>query len=109
MSGKLESRLFGELQRHAGPDLEVLTEPTDPRFQELAKRWSDIDRQIPAAIVLPESEEQIQKTVSDHAFGDMESLSQLTLLAASGPLGCSNFSAVRHQVRWPQYLVDNRK
>lgn len=63
MSLKLETRLFGELQRHVGSDLEILTDPTDARFQEHSKRWSDIDRQIPAAIVLPRSEEQIQGTV----------------------------------------------
>lgn len=65
MSVKLESHVFGELQRHVGSDLEILTEPNDPRFQEFAKRWSDIDRQTPAAIVLPESKGQIHKTVSN--------------------------------------------
>lgn len=65
MSVRFESHSFGELQRHVGSDLEILKEPNDPRFQEFAKRWSDIDRQTPAAIVLPESEEQIQKTVSN--------------------------------------------
>lgn len=64
MSSKLASHFFAELQRQAGPDLEILTDQTDARFQGFAKRWSDIDRQVPAAIVLPKSEEQIQQTVS---------------------------------------------
>lgn len=64
MSAKLEAHLFGELQRHVGPDVEILTDQTDARFQEYCKRWSDIDRKIPAAIVLPRSEGQIQSMVS---------------------------------------------
>ncbi|KAL2282790.1 hypothetical protein FJTKL_10401 [Diaporthe vaccinii] len=63
MSLKLEAHFFGELQRHVGSELEILTDPTDARFQEHSKRWSDIDRQTPAAIVLPRSEEHIQSTV----------------------------------------------
>lgn len=59
MSPKLENRLFGELQGHVGSGLTILTDPADPGFQEHSKRWSDIDRQVPAAIVLPQSEEQI--------------------------------------------------
>lgn len=69
MSPKLDAHVFGELQRHVGPDLEVLTDPRNTRFQEYSKRWSDIDRKIPAAIVLPRSEEQIQSTVSHRPSG----------------------------------------
>jgi hypothetical protein len=36
---------------------EILTNPNDVNFQEYLKRWSDIDRKTPAAIVLPISEE----------------------------------------------------
>lgn len=64
MSPILETRSFGELQSRAGSGLTILTNPADPRFQEHSKRWSNIDRQTPAAIVLPRSEEQIQSTVS---------------------------------------------
>lgn len=63
MSPKLEAHLVGELQRHVGSDLEILTDSTGARFQEYSKRWPDIGRQIPAAIVLPRSEEQVQSTV----------------------------------------------
>lgn len=69
MSPKLDAQFFGELQSHVGSDLEILSDPTDARFQEHSKRWSDIDRQIPAAIVLPQSEEQIQSTVFPRAYG----------------------------------------
>lgn len=65
------SLLFDELRRYTGSDLEILTDSEDSRFQELSKRWSDIDRQIPAAIVLPESEEQIQKTVGIITFSGL--------------------------------------
>ncbi|ROW15212.1 hypothetical protein VPNG_03071 [Cytospora leucostoma] len=63
MSPKLAPQLFEELQRQIGSELEILTDQTGSRFPEFAKRWSDIDRQIPAAIVLPESEDHIQQTV----------------------------------------------
>ncbi|KAK7743250.1 hypothetical protein SLS53_004335 [Cytospora paraplurivora] len=63
MSHKLAPQLFEELQRQTGPELEIVTDQTASRFQEFAKRWSDIDRRLPAAIVLPESEEHIQQTV----------------------------------------------
>lgn len=63
MSPMLDGHLFDELQGRVGSDLEILTDSTDVRFQEYSKRWSDIDRQIPAAIVLPRSEDQIQSTV----------------------------------------------
>lgn len=71
MSLKLEAHLFGELQRHVGSKLEILTDPTDARFQEHSKRWSDIDRQTPAAIVLPRSEEHIQSTVFYRSSGSL--------------------------------------
>ncbi|PSR83008.1 hypothetical protein BD289DRAFT_454010 [Coniella lustricola] len=64
MPAKLSPQLFEELQQRAGSGVEILTEPADARFQDFAKRWSDIDRHAPAAIVLPETEEQIQKVVS---------------------------------------------
>ena len=41
----------------------ILTDKESSEFQEYAKRWSDIDRQIPAAIVLPKTEADIQKIV----------------------------------------------
>jgi hypothetical protein len=55
--------LLHELQARAGETLKILTDENDTNFQELAKRWTDIDRKTPAAIVLPISEEQIQIVV----------------------------------------------
>ena len=45
------------------PDCELLTDPAESNFQELSKRWTDIGRQIPAAIVLPRTEQDIQRIV----------------------------------------------
>ena len=65
MADKLSFRLVQELQAHVGPDIEILTDASNIHFQEYAKRWTDIDRKTPSAIVLPASEEQIQKTVQE--------------------------------------------
>ena len=51
------------LQAIVGPDCEILSEATDTKFQEYAKRWTDTDREIPGAIVLPRTEAEIQKLV----------------------------------------------
>ncbi|KAH7382520.1 hypothetical protein DE146DRAFT_623490 [Phaeosphaeria sp. MPI-PUGE-AT-0046c] len=53
----------GSLKARLGSGVTILTDPDDAVFHEHAKRWSDIDRMTPAAIVLPVSEEQILKTV----------------------------------------------
>lgn len=55
--------LLIELRSSAGPELEILADENDVEFQERAKRWSDIDREVPAAIILPSSEQEIQLTV----------------------------------------------
>ena len=52
-----------ELKAIVNSSCQVLTESTSADFQEYARRWSDIDRQTPAAIVLPTTEEDIIKTV----------------------------------------------
>ena len=53
-----------ELKAVVTSQCQILTDSASPQFQEYAKRWTDIDRQIPAAIVLPTTEEDIQKTVN---------------------------------------------
>lgn len=58
------AKIKTELQDVVGPGIEVLVDAGSPDFQEYAKRWTDIDRKTPAAIVLPTSEEEIQKIVS---------------------------------------------
>lgn len=53
-----------ELKPVVGPDCDILVDASSGIFQEHAKRWSDIDRKTPAAIVLPTSEQEIQEIVS---------------------------------------------
>ncbi|QKX56260.1 uncharacterized protein TRUGW13939_03361 [Talaromyces rugulosus] len=43
--------------------LEILLNPDSSNFQEHLKRWTDINRQEPAAIILPSSEDECLKTV----------------------------------------------
>ncbi|KAK8007639.1 hypothetical protein PG989_001629 [Apiospora arundinis] len=60
----LSASLLQSLQANIGSELEILTEKDGgDRFQELAQGWTNIGRETPRAIVLPLTEEQIQKTV----------------------------------------------
>lgn len=52
----------------------ILTDSESAEFQEYAKRWSDIDRQVPAAIVLPMTEEDVQKTVIPRSMSAVSGL-----------------------------------
>jgi hypothetical protein len=54
---------LNQLRVSAGKALEILTDQSDATFQDRAKRWTDIDRKTPAAIILPTNEEDIRKTV----------------------------------------------
>ncbi|PFH60833.1 hypothetical protein XA68_10240 [Ophiocordyceps unilateralis] len=56
-------QLLQDLRRRTGDGLEVLADPSHDRFQHQARRWSDVDRKIPAVMVLPETEAQIQEVV----------------------------------------------
>lgn len=51
------------LRETVGPDCQILTDSSDPIFQEYTKRWTDIGREIPAAIILPRTEKDIQHAV----------------------------------------------
>ena len=55
--------LIPSLGATLGSSSEILTDPEDIQFRDLIKRWTDIDLQIPAAIVLPTSEVDCQKAV----------------------------------------------
>lgn len=59
------TRIHG-LKATVASSCQILTDSESAEFREYAKRWSDIDRQIPAAIVLPTTEEDIQKIVNTH-------------------------------------------
>ncbi|KAI0972264.1 hypothetical protein F4678DRAFT_471811 [Xylaria arbuscula] len=63
MSPKLTPELLQGLVEDLGSDVEVLVDKNSPRFKELSKRWTDIDREIPGAIVLPDSPPLIQRIV----------------------------------------------
>ena len=46
-------------------DAKILTDPSKDEFKELLRRWSDINKQIPGAIVLVATEQDVTNTVSD--------------------------------------------
>lgn len=68
------------------PDCTILTDPAEADFQEYSKRWTDIGRETPAAIVLPRTEEDIQKVVQ------WAVKSSIPFVAKSG--GCSEWSTI---------------
>lgn len=51
---------LSHLRKDIIADTEILTEQDGELFVEHAKRWTDIGRQTPGAILLPTSEIQIQ-------------------------------------------------
>ncbi|KAI1168332.1 hypothetical protein F5B18DRAFT_646862 [Nemania serpens] len=63
MAPKLTPELLQNLSNDLGPDVEILVDKNSSRFKELSKRWTDIDRETPGAIVLPTSPSLIQKIV----------------------------------------------
>ena len=74
------------LKELVGPDCAILTHPAEAKFQEHSKRWTDIGRKTPAAIVLPRTEEDIQKVVQ----WAVKSL--IPFVTKSG--GCSEWSTI---------------
>lgn len=52
------------LEKSLSSDSKILSNPRDEEFLKLMERWTEIDLKIPGAIVLPISEEDVQKTVS---------------------------------------------
>ncbi|KAK8108728.1 FAD binding domain-containing protein [Apiospora sp. TS-2023a] len=63
MANKLSASLLQDLQARLGAEVEILTEKDSDRFREVAQGWTNIGCETPGAIVLPLTEEQIQKTV----------------------------------------------
>lgn len=60
---KFDHAKLSLLRSSIGHDITILTDPLDPAFIEHAKRWTDVDRKTPAAIILPRSEEEIRTIV----------------------------------------------
>lgn len=74
------------LKEIVGSNCAILTDPAEANFQEYSKRWTDIGRENPAAIVLPRTEEDIQKVVQ------WAVKSSIPFVAKSG--GCSEWSTI---------------
>ena len=82
----LDHSQITELKAFVDPGCQILEDSSQASFQEYAKRWTDIGRKIPAAIVLPRTEQDIQKTVQ------WAVRSSIPFVAKSG--GCSEWSTV---------------
>ncbi len=78
--------LIRQLKSIVSPDCDILEDPGSAKFQEYSKRWTDIDRKIPGAIVLPRSEEDIRKVVR------WAVKASVPFVAKSG--GCSEWSTI---------------
>ena len=74
------------LQVLVSPDCQILEDSAHPVFHEYAKRWTDIGREIPAAIVLPRTEDDIQRIVQ------WAVKSSIPFVTKSG--GCSEWSTI---------------
>lgn len=64
MRGLTVAEQVRQLHDLTGPECRILTDSESSEFKNYAKRWSDVGIQIPAAIVLPTNESDIQKIVS---------------------------------------------
>ena len=74
------------LKAIVNPDCAILTDPAEAHFHEYSKRWTDIGREIPAAIVLPRMEEDILKVVQ------WAVKASIPFVTKSG--GCSEWSTI---------------
>ena len=81
----------------------VLTDPSDTEFQELLARWTDIDKKVPFAIVMPASEDDIVKTVS--VIGQATQSPREINRTFQGQSSCQLVGAICTQVRWSQCVV----
>ncbi|KAL0568747.1 hypothetical protein V5O48_013235 [Marasmius crinis-equi] len=59
----LSSSFLSQLGTLLSKDARILTDPNNNEFKELLRRWSDINKQIPGAIVLVATEEDVVNTV----------------------------------------------
>ena len=86
MKNKSVQSQITALKDIVNPDCAILTDPAEASFQGYSKRWTDIGRESPAAIVLPRTEEDIQKVVQ------WAVKSSIPFVAKSG--GCSEWSTI---------------
>lgn len=91
---------LASLKQNLSPNVEMLIDPSDAAFQERLQRWSDIGKQTPAAIVLPTSEEEIQKIVMLSPRSVEKCLVLDDLTPDSGAMGCPYLNAVRDEEWW---------
>ncbi|KAK7918184.1 FAD-linked oxidoreductase [Apiospora marii] len=63
MAKRLSASLLQDLQARLGAEVEILTGKHSDRFCEFTQGWTNVGRETPGAIVLPQTEKQIQKTV----------------------------------------------
>lgn len=52
-----------ELKYSLSPNCKILTNPNDLEFVEYLRRWTDVNLQVPGAIILPTKENDCQKIV----------------------------------------------
>ena len=81
----VQSRITA-LEAIVGPDCEILKDSNETNFEKYAQRLTNIGRETPAAIVLPRTEEDIQKVVQ------WAIKSSIPFVAKSG--GCSEWSTI---------------
>ena len=81
----MQSRITA-LEAIVGPDCGILKDSNETNFEKYAQRWTNIGSETPAAIVLPRTEEDIQKVVR------WAIKSSIPFVAKSG--GCSEWSTI---------------
>lgn len=77
----LDSRFFGDRATLSLPSdflqavsnasssaIEIYCDHSDKTFENLAARWSDLDRQVPACIILPETEPEVAYIVPGYSI-----------------------------------------
>ena len=68
------------LRGNLSPQAQILTNPSHIDFQHSLQRWSNIDLQVPGAIVKPASEADAAETVRLAALVSLSSPTDLWLL-----------------------------
>lgn len=61
---------FSDLQTRLSGTSRILTDSGSEEFQIYMERWSELNRQTPAAIALPETEEDVAAIVCHHGVSN---------------------------------------